>query len=400
MRSLKILNVSQVYLPNGSASGQAVKVDAISRHLAEHGHRVTVLTASAGFGATPVRCKTVDVVCLRSVIRYRAHSIAPGVARYCLDTLRSFDVVHLYGTYDLLGPVVAAFCRRWRVPYVLEPLGMFRPIVRNIGPKRAYRRLLGWPVVAGAARVIATSELEREELVADGVPAAKVVVRRNGVEPPGPEEAPSPGAFRRDAGVGQDQPLVLYLGRISKIKGLDLLLEAFSAVPAPAALAIVGPDDGDGCLQELERQRDRLGLNGRVRIMGPRFGADKWAALADADVVVLPSRSENFGNAAAEAVACGVPVVVTDRCGIAPLVADRAGLVVPCHVDAIRYGLSRLLEDPDLRERLRAGALEVRRDLSWDEPVARQEQIYLEVLREHSHRSTAFVPEEGHSRGL
>ncbi|MDQ7830079.1 MAG: glycosyltransferase, partial [Armatimonadota bacterium] len=299
-----------------------------------------------------------------------------------------------------LGPVVAAFCRRWRVPYVLEPLGMFRPIVRNIGPKRAYRRLLGWPVVAGAARVIATSELEREELVADGVPAAKVVVRRNGVEPPGPEEAPSPGAFRRDAGVGQDQPLVLYLGRISKKKGLDLLLEAFSAVPAPAALAIVGPDDGDGCLQELERQRDRLGLNGRVRIMGPRFGADKWAALADADVVVLPSRSENFGNTAAEAVACGVPVVVTDRCGIAPLVADRAGLVVPCHVDAIRYGLSRLLEDPDLRERLRAGALEVRRDLSWDEPVAQQEQIYLEVLREHSHRSTAFVPEEGHSRGL
>ncbi|MDR7523652.1 MAG: glycosyltransferase [Armatimonadota bacterium] len=391
MKALRILNVTQVYDLATSASGQATKVADISRHLARRGHVVTVLTAAREVQVIRERRGGVEVVGLPAVFGYRAITVNPGVVGFCLRRLRGFDVVHLYGTYDLLGPVVAAFCRRWRVPYVLESLGMFRPIVRNIGLKRAYRRLLGWPVVAGAARVIATSELEREELVADGVPAAKVVVRRNGVEPPGPEEIPSPGAFRRDAGIGQNQPLVLYLGRISKKKGLDLLLEAFGGVPAAAALAIVGPDDGDGCLQELDRLRDRLGLNGRVGFMGPRFGADKWSALADADVVVLPSRSENFGNAAAEAVVCGVPVVVTDRCGIAPLVADRAGLVVPCHVDAIRSGLSRLLEDPHLRARLRTGALEARRDLSWDEPVARQEQIYLEVLQEQSNHDTALA---------
>lgn len=388
MRALRILNVTQVYDLATSASGQATKVADISRHLARRGHVVTVLTAAREVQAVRERRDGVEVVGLPAVFRYRAITVNAGVAGFCLRRLRGFDVVHLYGTYDLLGPVVAAPCRRWRVPYVLEPLGMFRPIVRNIALKRAYRSLLGRPVAAGAARVIATSELEREELLADGVPAAKVVVRRNGVEPPGPEEAPSPGVFRRDAGIGQDRPLVLYLGRISKKKGLDLLLEAFRGVSAAAALAIVGPDDGDGCLQELERLRDRLGLNGRVRLMGPRFGADKWSALADADVVVLPSRSENFGNAAAEAVACGVPVVVTDRCGIAPLVADRAGIVVPCGVEAIRSALSRLLEDSRLRARLRAGALEARRDLSWDEPVARQEQIYLEVLQEQSHRGT------------
>ncbi|MDR7545260.1 MAG: glycosyltransferase [Armatimonadota bacterium] len=391
MTSLRILNVTQVYGPAACASGQAITVGDISRQLARRGHEVTVVTAARGFQAARERLHGVEVVGLRSVFRYRAITVNPGVVGFCLRRLRGFDIVHLYGTYDLLGPVVATFCRRWHVPYVLEPLGMYRPIVRNIGPKRAYRRFLGRPVVAGAARVIATSELEREELVADGVLAAKVVVRRNGVEPPGPEEAPSPGTFRRDAGIGQDQPLVLYLGRISKKKGLDLLLEAFSAMPPPAALAIVGPDDGDGCLQRLERLRDRLGLNSRVWLMGPRFGADKWSALADADVVVLPSRSENFGNVAAEAVACSVPVVVTDRCGVAPLVADRAGLVVPCRLDAIRSAISRLLEDSHLRTRLRAGAVEVRRELSWDEPVARQEQIYLEVLQEQSHRGTGLA---------
>src|SRR5205807_9781071 len=116
-------------------------------------------------------------------------------------------------------------------------------------------------------------------------------------------------------------------------------------------LAIVGPDDGDGCLRNLERLRTRLGLEDRVRLLGPRFGADKYASFADADIFVLPSRSENFGNAAAEAVACGVPVVMTERCGIAPLLRDRAGLVIPCEVEALRSTLVRLIADQALRVR-------------------------------------------------
>jgi len=380
VRPLQVLKVSQVYPPNGEASGQAVKVEAISRHLAGLGHRVTVLTASPGCQVGPARDHGVDIVTLRSVARYRAHTIAPGVVRYCLDRLRSFDVVHVYGTYDLLGPVVAAFSRRWGIPYVVEPLGMFRPIVRNVGLKRAYRRLLGWPLVMGAEAVIATSELERGELVADGVPASKIVVRRNGLDLVQFNALPGRGAFRREVGIPDDVPLILYLGRLSRKKGLDLLLEAFPSLQESAVLAIVGPDDGDGCLQEIAQLRMRLRLDGRVRVVGPRFGADKTAAFADADVFVLPSRSENFGNAAAEAVACGVPVVVTDRCGIAPLVRDRAGLVVPCEMDALAGALRRLIEDADLRSRFRAGARAMREELSWDEPIAQMERLYLEIV--------------------
>ncbi|MDR7550697.1 MAG: glycosyltransferase, partial [Armatimonadota bacterium] len=158
MTSLRILNVTQVYGLATSASGQATTLVDISRHLARRGHVVTVLTAAREGQVIREQGGGVEVVGLPAVFRYRAITVNPGVVGFCLRRLREFDVVHLYGTYDLLGPGVAAFCRRWRVPYVLEPLGMFRPIVRNIGLKHAYRRLLGWPVVAGAARVIATSE--------------------------------------------------------------------------------------------------------------------------------------------------------------------------------------------------------------------------------------------------
>src|SRR5205085_6307956 len=103
----------------------------------------------------------------------------------------------------------------------------------------------------------------------------------------------------------------------------------------------------------------------------------------DADVFVLASDSEreNFGLAAAEAAAAGVPLVVTDRTGIAELVEGRAGLVVAPEAAAIRDAVSRVLADDELASRLRAGALDVAAELSAPEIVARQEELYLAALR-------------------
>jgi glycosyltransferase involved in cell wall biosynthesis len=114
--------------------------------------------------------------------------------------------------------------------------------------------------------------------------------------------------------------------------------------------------------------------------LGPLYGDAKWAALQDADVFVLPSQNENFGNAAAEAIAVGTPVIVTDRCGIAPWVHDQAGLVVPYDREALTEALWRLLTDEALHRRMRQGCRKVAEALSWDEPVAQMVRLY-EALR-------------------
>jgi glycosyltransferase involved in cell wall biosynthesis len=400
---VRILKVSQAYYPFLEEGGPPAKIKMLAEHLAARRHQITVLTAWLGTrhggGAsaprrTDSRCAhsggqpggdgppfPVTAVYLSSLAGYRKLTVNPGVVSFCLQRLRRFDVVHIYGTYDLLGPVVAAFSRRWRIPYVLEPVGMFRPIVRNVRLKRIYRSLLGWSVVRGAARIVATSELERDELLTEGVPRDKLVLRRNGLNVREFEHLPPRGSLRRQIGIADDMPLVLYLGRLSRKKGLDVLLMAFSGITPPATLAILGPDDGDGCAADLQVLRGRLGLRGRVHLLGPRFGREKLAAFSDADIFVLPSRNENFGNAAAEAAASGVPVVVTDCCGIAPLVRERAGLVVSCEAEALRAALARLIADRGLRDRLRRGAVEVRRALSWDEPVAQMEAVYMQCAQ-------------------
>jgi glycosyltransferase involved in cell wall biosynthesis len=91
---------------------------------------------------------------------------------------------------------------------------------------------------------------------------------------------------------------------------------------------------------------------------------------------VLPSQNENFGNAAAEAAACGTPVVVTENCGIAPLLAGMAGIVVQHEISEVAAAVKEVLFDGRLRERLAQGGKSVARGLGWDEPVSQTERLY------------------------
>lgn len=396
---MRILKTTQTYYPYLSKGGPPAKVRGIARALVERGQEVTVLTADYGEPDGFVdandsqRRKTVwgwessrdgvEAIYLRSLTNYRATTINPNILNFCARRLRNYDVVHIYGLYDALGAVTAWFCRRSGIPYVLEPLGMFGPKIRSQQKKRVYGRLIGSGLFHGAEAVIATSETERSELVAGGIASEKIVLRRNGLDLSEFQDLPSKGALRAKLNIGEREPLVLFLGRLSFIKGLDLLVEAFAQINSDVKLVIAGPDDGDGCLERIRTSIADLKVEERVILPGPLFGKEKLEALIDADLFVLPSRHESFGNAAAEAIACGTPVLVTSECGIAPLVDGRAGEVVACDVETLRDGLARLLGDETLLARLKEGCDDLAQSLSWDEPVGMMEALYASLI---SHR--------------
>jgi glycosyltransferase involved in cell wall biosynthesis len=398
---MRLLYVTQSYYPFLDRGGPTVKVRALALGLASLGHDVAVLSADlrfdrakresvgaiAGRWGLEAKESGVETVYLRTRAQYRSLTWNPGAAAFCRERLSNFQLTHIYGLYDLLGPRVASACRRTSLPYVIEPMGMFVPIVRNLRMKRLYHFGLGDRMLEGASRVIATSEQEREELHEGGVQRSKIVVRRNGIEPP--DQFPPPGSFRNQWGITPETKLVLFLGRLVSKKSPDLMLEAFSrwsrrrnGTRSRSVLVMAGPDEGDGFRERLETRAAQMELNGKVLFTGPLYGDAKWAAYRDADVFVLPSQNENFGNTAAEAIACGTPVLVTDRCGIAPLVAGRAGLVVSHDCSELEAGMARILDDPALGAQLREGCKAVASSLSWTEPIAEMEALYREVISE------------------
>ena len=397
---LCVLKVTQSYYPFVERGGPAVKVRALARGLAQRGHSVSVLTSDLGvkrisnaaFAAARMpkgwrhQEDGVETRYFDSWGGYRSLTWNPGAFEFCRERLASFDIVHIYGTYDLLGPIVAAACRRKGIPYVVEPMGMFRPIVRSLALKRAYRLLFGESVARGAARLVATSAQEQRELIEEGIPPQKISVRRNGIELP--QLSGKTGEFRRKYGLSPHTLVVLFLGRIVDKKSPELLIDAFaqwrgeSRDGQDAVLVFAGPFESPSYNRKLQARVAQLCLNS-VLFIGPLYDDQKWSALADADIFVLPSQNENFGNAAAEAVACGTPVVVTDRCGIAPLIEGRAGLVITHECEALVRTLHQL-SDTGLRASLKAGCAEVAHGLSWDQPLAQTEALYSDVLKSRS----------------
>ncbi len=397
---MRILNVTQTYFPFLEFGGPPVKVRSLSRQLAKLGHHVTVLTADWGLqsrawaaaGSSAARSawgwrleeSGVEVIYLPNWLHFRALSWNPGIARFCRARLRNFDVIHIFGLYDFLGPAVAAACRRSTIPYVVEPIGMFVPIVRNFLLKRMYHLTLGRKMLRGSRKIIATSPQEVAELAASGLSAEKILIRRNGVEVP--RTFLERGKFRASAGIPETAKVVLYLGRLSEKKSPDVLLQAFASLceaerDADMRLVFAGPDDG-GMKKNLQQMACELGISPRVHLSGAAYGEQKWGAYRDADVFVLPSQNENFGNTAGEAVAAGTPVVVTDKCGIAPLLADVAGLVVAHDAAALAQALARVLWEPGLHARLTAGCRKVAARLDWEEPAQEMEKLYEQLVKD------------------
>jgi glycosyltransferase involved in cell wall biosynthesis len=393
---MRILKTVQSYFPFEERGGTVFKVRAIARGLARRGHRVTILTADLGIRARNSSgvfeaCEWgwkhaepgVETIYVPTLARYRALTVNRYVVRFCGASIGRFDLVHVYGLYDLLGPAAGQFCRRNEIPYVVEPMGMYRPIVRNIALKKLHRGLFGKRLVAGARFVIATSEQERRELVEAGVDASRVEIRRNGIETP--EIPPTRGEFRDRWNVPAEAKLILFLGRVVSKKRPDLLIQAFADWKAASPngrgsiLAIAGPAEEDRYIASLKSLAQSLGVSEQIIFPGPLFAGEKWQAYRDADVFVLPSANENFGNTAAESAACGTPVIVTDRCGVA-LFLERAGLIVPLDRTEIARALGRILDDTRFAEQCRRGCAEAAQQLSWDIPLDECERLYERCL--------------------
>jgi glycosyltransferase involved in cell wall biosynthesis len=279
------------------------------------------------------------------------------------DEWRMPDLLHDHGVWLGSNHACAVYARRCGIPCVISPRGMLEPWSMN--HKRIKKKVAWWLYqrkdLRSAALLHATAvpEAKNLEALCLGVP---VVAIPNGVTPGSTLHT----EVRLD--VGKGPRTVLFLGRIHPKKGLPLWVEAWAKVrPQGWRMRIIGPDEG-GHAAEVRRLVQEAGLSNDWSVETPLEGDEKWEALANADVFVLPTFSENFGIVVAEALVAGTPVITTTGTPWDGLHAHRCGWWVPPSVNGLAGAFKDAIALPAgaRREMGLRGREWMQRDFSWE----------------------------------
>ncbi len=292
-----------------------------------------------------------------------------------------FDLVHFHEMRNYFTPVISKLCRQYKVPYVVTPHGTLYPRGVSVFKKKLFDALYGKRILENAAMVIALAEMEKRELQQMfSLPPEKIKIVPNGVNLEQFRGMPPRGMLRKKFGIKSNAKVVLFLSRINKMKGLDLLIKAFALLrQRSAVLVVAGNFEGSEKRypDEIKKLVSILGLQNRIIFTGPVSGKDRLAAYGAADIFVLPSRYEPFGLVLLEAMACSLPVITTEKCGIAPVLeSEKAAVVVPFDEKQLALAIDKLLADGSTREKLVENGKKLAEQFSWKKNVDAMEGVY------------------------
>jgi glycosyltransferase involved in cell wall biosynthesis len=364
--------------------GPNVAVRAIARGLVRCGIDVTVATTNAaGTRSLDVPVDT-PVIDDGVAFRYFARSV-PGswkfswpMTRWLWANAGMYDVVHVHALFSYATIPGCRAAARVPVPYILRPLGTLSDwsLGHRRWKKRPYYALLERPHLAGASAIHVTSEAEAEDVARLGYGDRARVI------PLGVDVGVRPS--RRARATTAREPLrLLFLSRLHAKKNVPLLLRALAtATTASRRIELMIAGDGDpGYRDQLAALADELGLRDVVTFAGHVDGVAKERAFAEADCFVLPSAHENFGLAVAEALAAGLPSIVTTNVALARDVhAAGAGVVTEPTETALASAFVWAAEHPAALLEMGDRAWQhASRELSWETTCVRLAALYDEL---------------------
>jgi glycosyltransferase involved in cell wall biosynthesis len=351
---MNILQVSHSFIPCYDSGGVVRSVYTLSKELASRGHNVTVYTTD---GCTKrldveknkrVSLDGVNVYYFSNIsntLRMRFKIATPyHLLRIIGKTIKNYDVIHIHEQRTIIALIVAYYAKKNNIPIVIHARGSTTLERGRVFYKKVFDTFYGKKMVKNASKLIALTPAEAQQYQEIGADPQKIVIIPNAIETSLYDNLPPQGNFREKHNIQANEKMVLFLGRLNQIKGVDLLVESFALLTndiKDSRLVIVGPDDG--CLDHLEEMINRLKIKSKVLFTGPLYEDDKLEAYVDADVYVLPSRYETFPNTVLEAAICKTPVIVTERCGIAEMVKNNMGLVVKYDKESLKKGIYILL---------------------------------------------------------
>lgn len=391
--TLHILHITPYYAPAYAFGGVVSAVQGLAEASAAAGARVTVVTTDAlnqaGERAQPESemlngVKVVRVANVLPALRTRFNLSTPRRFGSVADfMLRNADVLHLHEFRTVEALIASHRAVKRGVPIVLSPHGTLTHSTGRSALKRRWDQWFSPYVAQRVDAVVALTEAEAADvraLWAQFWPRQRpltISIVPNGVNPDAFADLPDPAPFRARWGLGTDR-VVLYMGRLHPRKGADRLAAAFQQADLPhTRLLIVGPDEG---------LRDALlALNDpRIVLTGYLGGADRLAALACADVFALPAMGEGLPMTALEAMAAGLPVILSHGCNLPEVAEAGAGRVVDPNPAALSAALREALTDETARQQMSAAARRlVSERFTWKRVAAQMMQVYEQAQSLH-----------------
>ena len=384
---MKLLHVIPSFAPAWRYGGPVVAAHGLTRELARQGHDVTVMTTNIdGPGVLDVPTESAVLiggveVWYFPVQRPRWYYFSRPLGQTLRERVSDFDIVHIHSIFLWPTTIAAYWSRRRGVPYLIRPAGSLDPVVltkaylgwRDSLPSRVrkwvYLNTLGRWDINGAAGIHFTSQAELEASRTPRFHPPGYVLPL-GVDLSGREEATGGVSLRERYPQLAGKKIVLFLSRLDPKKGLDILILALADLATKRSdFALVVAGSGASSYQsQVASMVEKHGLGDRTVFLGLVQGGDKWSVLRDADVFVLPSYRENFGVAVVEAMATGLPVVISDRVNIHQEVsAAGAGLITSLDPGEVARATETLLNDEALRRKMgAAGEVLAGERFSWE----------------------------------
>jgi len=329
---IKILQVCEYYYPLWESGGVARSVYQLSESLANKGHDVTVYTSNYFnidrklITNKPQNINGVKVYYFENCKKYFkfiSNFIRPFpyYLPHILKTeIQKFDIIHIHEHRTVFAIMVYRYAKKYNIPIVLQPRGSLprgdKPFIKEL-----FDKIVGYEIINYSNIIIASSIIESQAFssIIENLKHNKIIHIPNGFNSEDYDELPNFGIFRKKYSIPYNNRMILFMGRIHKRKGAEILIKAFIELINKfdnLTLVIAGPDEG--YLKELKNLSNQYNLTNSIIFPGPLYGQDKLEAYVDADVFVLPSKDqyESFGNVAMEAALCGNLVVVTKYCGV------------------------------------------------------------------------------------
>lgn len=305
---------------------------------------ISVQMATTGWDFEVITLDAPNAPCLSANL-IPATGVGPGLSsigytrsldRWIKDNAHRFDVAVVHGVWTYASVGGGRSCKAAGLPYVIFTHGMLDPYFREIKPVKHWIKQIFWlwqgGVLRDAYRVVFTARQEAE--LARGAfigPHYREHILTFGASAP-PVEGRKARAEEARAAIDElgAAPYILFLSRIHPKKGADILIKAFANVVEKHDefhLVVAGPDP-DNLIPTLQSLAAARGMRGRVHFPGPIYGDMKWGMFEGADVFVLPTHQENFGVVLAEALACGVPVLTTNKTNICRELSQTGGAMI------------------------------------------------------------------------